>query len=73
MWFLIAEKYKRTMYLLLKKVLLSMVINILKKQFQLGATSIICQVIPSEKKEGITYIQVEDSDAALAVIAANIL
>lgn len=36
-----------------------------------GATVIVCEVLPDTIKEGVTYIQVNDSDHALAVIAAN--
>ncbi len=36
-----------------------------------GATSIICEVIPKEISTNITYIKVENSMKALAIIAAN--
>ncbi len=38
---------------------------------QLGATSIICEEIPLDKKEGVTYIQVKNSAIALAIISSN--
>ena len=41
------------------------------KAISLGATTIICQVMPSDKKEGITYVQVQDSNATLAIMASN--
>ena len=41
------------------------------KAIQLGATSIICEVLPEEKINNITYVQVENSDTALAIMAAN--
>lgn len=41
------------------------------KAISLGATSIVCEVVPENKKENITYIQVKDSNVALAVLAAN--
>ena len=37
----------------------------------MGAIAIICEDIPADKKTGITYIQVEDSNVALAILAAN--
>ncbi len=41
------------------------------KAINLGATAVICEAIPSEKITGITYVQVQDSDAALAIMASN--
>ena len=37
----------------------------------LGATVIVCEDFPLEKKEGITYIQVADTKVALAIMASN--
>jgi UDP-N-acetylmuramoyl-L-alanyl-D-glutamate--2,6-diaminopimelate ligase len=37
----------------------------------LGAIAIICEDVPSDKKEGITYIQVDDANIALAIMASN--
>ena len=36
-----------------------------------GAIAIVCEEMPSEKINGITYIQVEDSQQALAIMASN--
>jgi UDP-N-acetylmuramoyl-L-alanyl-D-glutamate--2,6-diaminopimelate ligase len=36
-----------------------------------GATAIICEVIPQNREEGVTYIQVTDSAMALGLIANN--
>lgn len=36
-----------------------------------GATVIICQVIPAETQEGVTYVQVADSSKALGLVASN--
>lgn len=36
-----------------------------------GAVGIICEKIPSHTQEGITYVKVQDSSLALAVIADN--
>ncbi|OSY87422.1 UDP-N-acetylmuramoylalanyl-D-glutamate--2,6-diaminopimelate ligase [Tenacibaculum holothuriorum] len=41
------------------------------KALSLGATTIVCEVFPEDLKEGITYVQVDDSDTALAIIASN--
>ena len=41
------------------------------KAISLGATSIICEVLPEEMQRGITFIQVEDSNTTLAIIASN--
>ncbi|MFY0603740.1 MAG: UDP-N-acetylmuramoyl-L-alanyl-D-glutamate--2,6-diaminopimelate ligase [Flavobacteriaceae bacterium] len=37
----------------------------------MGAVAIVCEQLPKQKKEKITYIQVEDSNIALAIIASN--
>ncbi len=36
-----------------------------------GATTILCERLPEEIKEEITYVRVKDADAALAFMAAN--
>lgn len=36
-----------------------------------GARSIVCEELPEQTKENVTYIQVKDAHAALGVIAAN--
>lgn len=36
-----------------------------------GATSVVCENIPEDLKEGITYVQVVDSSKALGIMAAN--
>jgi len=41
------------------------------KAINLGAVAIICEEIPSDLNEGITYVQVDDSNKALAIIASN--
>jgi len=41
------------------------------KAILLGATSVVCEVIPEDRKKGITYVQVKDSNVALAVLASN--
>lgn len=41
------------------------------KAIELGATSIICEKFPENFIDEITYIQVQDSNASLAIIADN--
>ncbi|MCD8403155.1 UDP-N-acetylmuramoyl-L-alanyl-D-glutamate--2,6-diaminopimelate ligase [Tenacibaculum finnmarkense] len=43
----------------------------IEKAIDLGATVIVCQDIPLDKKQDITYVEVTDSDATLAIMAAN--
>ena len=41
------------------------------KAIQLCATSVICEVLPEKKQYNITFIQVDDSNTSLAIIASN--
>ncbi|RXP60309.1 UDP-N-acetylmuramoyl-L-alanyl-D-glutamate--2,6-diaminopimelate ligase [Lutibacter sp. HS1-25] len=41
------------------------------KAIKLGASAIVCEVLPSNLVESVTYIQVEDANLALAIIASN--
>jgi UDP-N-acetylmuramoyl-L-alanyl-D-glutamate--2,6-diaminopimelate ligase len=41
------------------------------KAISLGAVAIICEDLPSDKQSGITYVQVKDSNVALAILASN--
>ena len=41
------------------------------KAIGLGAIAIICEDFPVNKKEGVTYVQVEDANVALAILASN--
>lgn len=43
----------------------------IKKAIDQGALAVICETIPSEIINGITYVQVNDSQEALAVMADN--
>jgi UDP-N-acetylmuramoyl-L-alanyl-D-glutamate--2,6-diaminopimelate ligase len=36
-----------------------------------GAVAVVCQQIPGELKEGITYVEVDDSAEALGIMASN--
>lgn len=41
------------------------------KAISLGAKAIVCQDFPKDKKEGVTYVQVEDANITLAIMASN--
>lgn len=43
----------------------------ISKAINLGATSVICEDLPENRVEGVTYVQVQDSDATLAIVASN--
>ncbi|WP_163398266.1 UDP-N-acetylmuramoyl-L-alanyl-D-glutamate--2,6-diaminopimelate ligase [Flavobacterium fluviatile] len=43
----------------------------IEKAIQLGAAAIICDTLPEKIEKGITYIQVTDTNTALAFMAAN--
>mgnify|MGYP003574933927 CR=1 FL=1 len=43
----------------------------IEKAIQLGAAAIICDTLPVNIEKGITYIQVKDTNTALAFMAAN--
>ncbi|MCI2230189.1 UDP-N-acetylmuramoyl-L-alanyl-D-glutamate--2,6-diaminopimelate ligase [Polaribacter sp. MSW13] len=43
----------------------------IEKAVSLGAIAIICEDLPLNKKEGITYVQVADANVALAIMASN--
>ena len=43
----------------------------IERAIEKGASSIICEEFPTNKKEGITYVQVENSNIALAILASN--
>lgn len=43
----------------------------IEKAVQQGATAIVCESFPAVIEEGVTYIQVKDTNSALAFIAAN--
>lgn len=43
----------------------------ISKAVELGASAIICDTLPDTVSDSVTYIQVKDTNAALAVVAAN--
>ncbi len=43
----------------------------IQKAIDLGATSVICEDIPAERNENVTYIQVDDSNETLAILSSN--
>ncbi len=45
--------------------------DFISKAIELGAKAIVCDALPETIVEGITYLQVKDTNTALAVMAAN--
>ena len=45
--------------------------NFIETAIKSGATSIVCEAIPENLVEGITYIEVDNSNRALAIMASN--
>ncbi len=43
----------------------------INKAIDLGAIAIVCENVPPEKKQGVTYIKVNDANVALAIMASN--
>lgn len=43
----------------------------IQKAIESGATAIVCEEIPAQKNENVTYIKVADSSYALGIIACN--
>lgn len=43
----------------------------ISKAVELGASAIICDTLPDTVSDSVTYIQVKDTNAALAIVAAN--
>ena len=45
--------------------------DFIEKAIALGATSIVCDTLPENSTSGITYVQVKDTNSALAFMATN--
>ena len=45
--------------------------DFIEKAINLGATVIVCDTLPEVIVTGVTYIQVKDTNTALAFLAAN--
>lgn len=45
--------------------------NFIEKAIELGATAIVCEALPEQLQNGITYIEVDSASKALAFMAAN--
>jgi UDP-N-acetylmuramoyl-L-alanyl-D-glutamate--2,6-diaminopimelate ligase len=45
--------------------------SFIEKAISLGAVAVICQELPENSAEGVTYVKVKDTGAALAAMAAN--
>jgi len=41
------------------------------KAIELGATSVICEELPEDRVESVTYVQVKDANETLAIVASN--
>ena len=46
-------------------------IPLLTTAIAMGATVIVCQDLPVEMADGVTYVQVIDANEALAILASN--
>ena len=45
--------------------------SFIDKAVELGAIAIVCEKIPENRKENVTYVKVSDSSYALGIIACN--
>lgn len=45
--------------------------NFIEKAINQGATAVVCEALPKDIQNGITYIEVEDTSSALAFMASN--
>lgn len=45
--------------------------NFINKAIELGATSVICEKLPENLIKEVTYVQVTDSNSALAIVSSN--
>jgi UDP-N-acetylmuramoyl-L-alanyl-D-glutamate--2,6-diaminopimelate ligase len=46
--------------------------DFIQKSIQSGATAVVCENLPENLESGITYVEVENSTAALGIIASNL-
>lgn len=45
--------------------------SFIDKAIAAGASTIVCEELPAEQKDGVTYVRVDNASEALAVMAAN--
>ena len=45
--------------------------NFIEKALDLGAAGVLCQTLPTSLREGVTYVAVKNSAAALGIVASN--
>jgi len=45
--------------------------NFIDKAISLGAVAVVCETLPDELKDSVTYVKVKNASAALAYMAAN--
>jgi UDP-N-acetylmuramoyl-L-alanyl-D-glutamate--2,6-diaminopimelate ligase len=43
----------------------------ISKAIELNANTVICEILPKDKKTGVTYVQVADTNLALAIMSTN--
>ena len=68
--FSILEKWKNDVFIAQKGVSVDGHLYI-DKAIGLGAIVVICEDVPLDKKEGVTYVKVDDANVALAIMASN--
>lgn len=45
--------------------------DFIEKAIDLGANAVICQSLPADLRDGVTYVSVKNSSAALGIVASN--
>lgn len=45
--------------------------NFIEKAISLGAVAVVCETLPAEMRDGVTYVEVKNASAALAYMASN--
>jgi len=66
-----SRKVKRNTLFVAQKGLVFDGHQFIDKAIELGAVVVVCEDLPSNLNKNITYIQVEDANEALAIIASN--
>ena len=61
---------KNSLYIAIKGTLVD-VYQYIPSAIEKGAKAIVCEVLPEQKEEGITYIKVENSSKVLGLLASN--
>ncbi len=45
--------------------------DFIDKAIKAGAIAVVCEVIPAQREQHVTYVQVEDANTALAIVSSN--